>query len=78
MEGRVYDVFEGSKDKLILDIFCAAYPGAHRPSMTNRDMQRKLGPVIQRVNKKIREIGERVVPGKTKQTYRVVRIAKVS
>ena len=41
--------------------------------LTVRDMQQKLGPLIARTNSRLKRKGKkyRVIPGKTKQTYRI-------
>ena len=71
---RLYDAF---KDKPDTDIAISVmYDATYRSegrlealAFDVRYMQQRLGPIIQRLNKKLD--GQRIVPGRLKRTYRL-------
>lgn len=72
LQRRVYDALAAkpNTDVHIGDMYDAGYPRQDiHHFMSNRDKQQQLGPVVKRINEKL-EPG-RVIPGKTKQTYRL-------
>lgn len=74
MQQRVFDVlFERpNTDVSIHTLYCAAYVRGLNPKplpKSTREAQQKLGPVIARINSKLRNA--RIEPGRIKQTYRI-------
>jgi metallophosphoesterase superfamily enzyme len=74
LQKRVYDKLKPDTDVLISDLHAAAYPSSHKDGAEVRAMQMRLGSVIARINEKLD--GKKVVPGKVKQTYRLVKVEK--
>jgi len=57
-------------DKPIRDIYMTVY-GDPSDNMSVRNMQQKLAPTFKAINEKISNV--KIIPGKLKQTYRVIR-----
>lgn len=82
MQAKVMNLFDRfDKDVAIFRVYNAAYGNEgwtttsdHVLPIPVRDMQQKLGPLIQRMNLKLQR--GRIVPGELKQTYRMIRITK--
>ena len=74
VQKRVYDVLELDKDVRIADMHKAAHPSSHAETTEVRVMQQRLGSVIARINKKLKN--KRIVPGVIKQTYRLEKIER--
>lgn len=75
---RFYKALSGKGDVHIEDLFMVAYPGRpiERVSGTRvesiyevRELQQMLGPLIHRMNARLEQHGQRIAPGKLKQTY---------
>lgn len=72
LQQRVVDVLPPNKDVAIVDIYSAAYPERMSGDLFEvavRDMQQQLGPLIARINEKLKR--GKIVPGDLKQTYRL-------
>lgn len=69
---RVFKDFD--IDAEIEDLFRATYENKASviTSYSNRAMQQRLGPIIARINRKLD--GQRIVPGRMKRTYRLIRV----
>lgn len=71
---RLYDAFKDKPDTdiAISAMYDATYRGEERTNslvFTDRYMQQRLGPIVQRLNKKLD--GQRIEPGQLKRTYRL-------
>lgn len=75
LQKRLYAVFKTPNvDVSIYAMYYAVYLDGIVPKdaivvTTVRDMQQKLGPVLQRLNAKLE--GQRIEPGQLKRTYRL-------
>lgn len=74
LQQRVFDVLDArpNTDVPIKIIFTALLTGREEQKLfpdTVRDMQQQLGPIIARINSKLKR--GRVEPGHVKQTYRL-------
>jgi len=78
-QDRVFRVLDSRHDTdvSITELFLAAFNEAKygQVTWTTRHMQQKLGPTIARLNKKLKNA--RIVPGDTKNTYRMLVQRKV-
>lgn len=74
LQKRVYDKFKLDRDVRITDLHATAYPSFHKDGAEVRAMQMRLGSIIARINEKLD--GKKIVPGKVKQTYRLVKVKK--
>lgn len=57
----------------LLHIYLHVY-GVKKTTAQSRDVQQKLGPLISRINKKLKQEKKKIVPGNMKRTYRLVDI----
>lgn len=74
LQQRVFDVLDArpNTDVPIKVMFAALYTGREDQRLfpdTVRDMQQQLGPLIARINSKLKR--GRIEPGHVKQTYRL-------
>lgn len=75
LEQKVYDFLshKPNDDIPIASIYETVY-GPQGPTFmlltSNRSMQQQLGPLLARINRKLKE--QKIVPGNIKQTYRLI------
>lgn len=72
LQRHAYSLLKHNREVTIEQLYMAVYGDAQddlfRP-LTNRTMQLKLAPMFKRINQKL--AGEKIVPGDTKQTYKL-------
>lgn len=76
LQKRIVDLLVPNKDVSVMALFDAAWPQGDQGDLLrqerdldNRTMQQALGPVISRINEKLKR--GRIEPGERKQTYRL-------
>lgn len=80
LQDKIYKLLKATPDQdvAIDTLYNHVFDGPHYVQLegerhelvyTSRDMQQRLGPVIARLNLKLR--GQRIVPGELKRTYRL-------